>query len=294
MPPGHTARRRPACTVPFSRKLLSSSPPEAMSLLHTHTHTICKQTDEQHNAGSECQMPRQLDSPTSHTHTHTHPNAMRPSKAGPSSSPPPPRGMCRGCAGDDITQWGQWSPWAVPRPPTSPTALLPGSGTGASPPCRSPRGSAHCPRYPPAPEAAGGGAAPRTHAHTHTIVNKQRSTTPSQDVNSSSAGHQTRQSMFNASRRLSAVQGGRRRHILHPFMKAGRSLTGKRNKKKVFRNQFSQKSPRALHVLNHGWWRLAVGSWRLAVGNWWLVAVGGGWRRLVVVGGGWWLVIGGW
>ena len=46
-------------------------------------------------------------------------------------------------------------------------------------------------------------------------------------------------------------------------------------KKKVFRHQFSQKSPRALHVLNHGWWWLAVGGWRLAVGNWRLVAVGG-------------------
>ena len=59
-------------------------------------------------------------------------------------------------------------------------------------------------------------------------------------------------------------------------------------RKKVFRNQFSQKIPRALHVLNYGWWRLAVGGWWLAVGNWRLVAVGGGWRRLVV--GDWWLV----
>ena len=66
----------------------------------------------------------------------------------------------------------------------------------------------------------------------------------------------------------------------------GRSLTGKK-KEKVFRYQFSQKSLRALHVLNHGWWRLAVGGWRLAVGGWQL-AVGGGWRRLVV--GDWWLV----
>ena len=49
-------------------------------------------------------------------------------------------------------------------------------------------------------------------------------------------------------------------------------------KKKVFQNQFSQKSPRALHVLNHGWWRLAVGNWRL-------VAVGGGWWWLAAVGG---------
>ena len=56
-------------------------------------------------------------------------------------------------------------------------------------------------------------------------------------------------------------------------------------KKKVFQNQFSQKSTRALHVLNPGWWRLAVGGWQLATGGWW---------RLVVVGGGWWLVIGGW
>ena len=70
------------------------------------------------------------------------------------------------------------------------------------------------------------------------------------------------------------------------------------------------KSPQALHVLNHGWWRLAVGGWQLAVGGgwWWLVIGGwwrlavvgswrlvaaGGWRRLVV--GGWWrLVVGGW
>ena len=55
-------------------------------------------------------------------------------------------------------------------------------------------------------------------------------------------------------------------------------------KKKSVPEQFSQKSPRALHVLNHGWWRLAVSGWRrLAVGSWQLA-----------VGGGWWLVIGGW
>ena len=64
----------------------------------------------------------------------------------------------------------------------------------------------------------------------------------------------------------------------------------------MFRNQFSQKSPRALHVLNHGWWRLTVGvggGWRrLVVGDWWLVAVGSGWQlavgrrwRLAAVGG---------
>ena len=71
----------------------------------------------------------------------------------------------------------------------------------------------------------------------------------------------------------------------------------------MFRYQFSQKSPRVLHVLNHGWWQLATGGWwRLVVvgGGWWLAV--GGWRRLAVVGswrlvaaGGWRrLVVGGW
>ena len=50
-------------------------------------------------------------------------------------------------------------------------------------------------------------------------------------------------------------------------------LNGKKRKKKSV--PVSQKSPRALHVLNHGWWQLAVGGWRrLAVGSWQL-AVGG-------------------
>ena len=75
-----------------------------------------------------------------------------------------------------------------------------------------------------------------------------------------------------------------------PEASTGPSLTGK--KKTVFQNQFSQNSPRALHVLNHGWWRLAVGGWRLAVGSWQLAT--GGWWRLVV--GDWWrlAVVGGW
>ena len=61
-----------------------------------------------------------------------------------------------------------------------------------------------------------------------------------------------------------------------PFT-AGCTMGVLNGKKKVFQNQFSQKIPRALHVLNHGWWRLAVGSWQLAVGGgwWWLAAVGG-------------------
>ena len=54
-------------------------------------------------------------------------------------------------------------------------------------------------------------------------------------------------------------------------------------KKKCSGTSFSTKSPRALHVPNHGWWRLAVGGWRrLAVG---------GWRRLAV--GSWQLAVGG-
>ena len=71
---------------------------------------------------------------------------------------------------------------------------------------------------------------------------------------------------------------------------AGRSLTGK---KKGSFSQFSQKSPRAHHVLAVGGWRLVVGGWRLAVGGWGLVVDGswqwlavGGWSPLVV--GGWW------
>ena len=61
-----------------------------------------------------------------------------------------------------------------------------------------------------------------------------------------------------------------------------------REGEKVFLNGSFAKS--IAHMFNHGWWRLAVGDWwRLAVGNWRLVAVRGGWRRLVV--GGWWLVV---
>ena len=65
-------------------------------------------------------------------------------------------------------------------------------------------------------------------------------------------------------------------------------------KKSVPSHSFPKKSLRALHVFNHGWWRLAVGGWRrLAVGSWQL-AVGGSWRRLVI-GGGWRrLVVGDW
>ena len=49
----------------------------------------------------------------------------------------------------------------------------------------------------------------------------------------------------------------------------------KKRKEKVFRNQSSQKSPQALYVLNHGWWRLAVGGWRLVAVGGWRLAVGG-------------------
>ena len=58
-------------------------------------------------------------------------------------------------------------------------------------------------------------------------------------------------------------------------------------KKKVFRNQFSQKNRghSMCSTMVGGCWLLAVGGWQLATGGWW---------RLVVVGGGWWLVIGGW
>ena len=87
------------------------------------------------------------------------------------------------------------------------------------------------------------------------------------------------------------------------------------SEKKVFRNQFSQKSPRTpcaqpwfvavggWQLATGGWWRLVVvgGGWWLVIGGWWRLAVVGSWRlvatggwRRLVVGGGWWLVVGGW
>ena len=108
-------------------------------------------------------------------------------------------------------------------------------------------------------------------------------------------------------------------------LRTGRSLAGE--KKSVPLHIFPKEACGALHVFNHGWWWLAVGSWwrltvgswqlavgggwwRLVVGDWWCVAVGsgwrlvaaGGWRRLAAVGGwrlvavgGWWeLAVGGW
>ena len=68
-----------------------------------------------------------------------------------------------------------------------------------------------------------------------------------------------------------------------------------RGGEKVFLNGSFAKRPHVAHMLIcstmfGGDWRLAVGGgWRLPVGDWRLVAVGGGWRRLVV--GDWWLVV---
>ena len=67
---------------------------------------------------------------------------------------------------------------------------------------------------------------------------------------------------------------------LHTWQKRGENPGGGgravlNGEKKCSVAQFSQKSPRAHHVL-------AVGGWRWAVGDWQLVAVGGGWRPLVV------------
>ena len=64
----------------------------------------------------------------------------------------------------------------------------------------------------------------------------------------------------------------------------------------MFQNCSFAKRPRVAHMLNHGWWLLAVGGWRrLPVGGWQLVVVGGSWWRLAAVGGGWRLVgVGGW
>ena len=66
-----------------------------------------------------------------------------------------------------------------------------------------------------------------------------------------------------------------------------------KGKEKWSVTQFPPKSPRALHVFNHGWWRLAVGGWRrFAVGSWRFVVVGSGWQ--LVVGSRWRLAVGGW
>ena len=104
-------------------------------------------------------------------------------------------------------------------------------------------------------------------------------------------------------------------HQMDPY--AGVSLTRKKN---CSGTSFPKKAREhsMCSTMVGGGWRLAVGGgWQLAVGNWRLVAVGGGWWRLVVgdcwlvavgsgwqlaVGrrwrlaavGGWWLVAGGW
>ena len=54
----------------------------------------------------------------------------------------------------------------------------------------------------------------------------------------------------------------------------------------MFKNCSFAKRPRAAHMFNHGWWRLAIG------GGWWRLAAVGGWR--LVVGGGCRLAVGGW
>ena len=66
-------------------------------------------------------------------------------------------------------------------------------------------------------------------------------------------------------------------------------LNGGKKKKKCSGTSFPKKARghSMCSIMVGGSWRLAVGGvWQLAVGNWRLVAVGGGWRRLVV--GDWW------
>ena len=66
----------------------------------------------------------------------------------------------------------------------------------------------------------------------------------------------------------------------------------------MFLNGSSAKRPCVAPMVNHGWWRWAIGGWRLVAvgGSWWRLAVGDdwrlavdGWRRLVV--GGWWQLV---
>ena len=76
------------------------------------------------------------------------------------------------------------------------------------------------------------------------------------------------------------------------YAQPGRSLTGK---KKVFRYTVFPKKPADTPcvqpwLVSVGGWRLVAvgGGWRrLVVGDWWLVAVGSGWRLAVGRCGGW-------
>ena len=79
--------------------------------------------------------------------------------------------------------------------------------------------------------------------------------------------------------------------VVLPHQYSDRAVLNGKKKQKVFRYHFSEKSPRALHVLNHGWWRLALGGRRwLAVGSWQLAVGGGWWWLAAAVVGDWWLV----
>ena len=79
-------------------------------------------------------------------------------------------------------------------------------------------------------------------------------------------------------------------HRIHKGNRLGYAKAVLNGKKKCSVTQFSQKSPRALHMLNHGWWQLAVGGWQLVVGGGWWLVIGGWW--LVAVGSGWQLAVG--
>ena len=68
----------------------------------------------------------------------------------------------------------------------------------------------------------------------------------------------------------------------YAYAATGRSLTGK---KKCSVTQFPKKArghSMCSTMVGGRWWLAVGGDWRLAVGNWRLVAVGGGWQRLVV------------
>ena len=127
-----------------------------------------------------------------------------------------------------------------------------------------------------------------------------------QDPRGQHTGHQTTHAEPHGCRLNTTMPplGHLKQTVTHPR----RSLM--QGEKKCSVAQFSQKSPRALHVLAMGDGRLAVGGWwRLVVGVWWLMAVGSSWRlaagrrwrlaavdgwRLVAVGGWWLVAIGGW
>ena len=159
------------------------SPTASCRFYHTHTHTHTHKTSG-HNSGSECQNPRQLDRQTRQSMSDANRRLSAAQVMG----------------GDGYASWGmhrdlleaKGGPWQhrwTRRPA---------------------QGTAKCQNSPGYPDNLGeSGPAPTqyTHTHTHTQLQDKRAQRGFRVSESSSVERQTRQSMFAANRRLSAVTG---------------------------------------------------------------------------------------